>query len=72
MWARRGHNADLVVLTDYRVVDPASAGDSTPRAPLLLVRVRDGTGPVGPISDKGTWGQDGLAANAHLVMRRVF
>ena len=23
----------------------------------LLVRVRDGTGPVGPISDKGTWGR---------------
>jgi bacteriocin biosynthesis cyclodehydratase domain-containing protein len=43
-------DADLVVLTDYLVVDPALVRELHATAtPHLLVRVRDGTGLVGPM-----------------------
>ena len=45
-----GADADLVVLTDYLVVDPALVRElHAGRIPHLLVRVRDGTGLVGPM-----------------------
>jgi hypothetical protein len=43
-------DADLVVLTDYLIVDPALVRElHASRTPHLLVRVRDGTGLVGPM-----------------------
>lgn len=43
-------DADLVVLTDYLVVDPTLVRElHDARTPHLLVRVRDGTGLVGPM-----------------------
>jgi bacteriocin biosynthesis cyclodehydratase domain-containing protein len=43
-------DADLVVLTDYLVVDPALVRElHAAGTPHLLVRVRDGTGLVGPM-----------------------
>jgi bacteriocin biosynthesis cyclodehydratase domain-containing protein len=45
-----GADADLVVLTDYLVVDPALVRElHAGRIPHLLVRVRDGTGLIGPM-----------------------
>lgn len=45
-----GAGADLVVLTDYLVVDPALIRElHAAGTPHLLVRVRDGTGLVGPM-----------------------
>lgn len=42
--------ADLVVLTDYLVADPRMVRDlHAARIPHLAVRVRDGTGLVGPL-----------------------
>jgi hypothetical protein len=41
---------DLVVLSDYLVADPRMVRDLHSRGvPHLLVRVRDGTGLVGPL-----------------------
>jgi len=41
---------DLVVLSDYLVADPRMVGDLHSRGvPHLAVRVRDGTGLVGPL-----------------------
>jgi hypothetical protein len=41
---------DLVVLTDYLVADPRMVRDlHSQGVPHLLVRVRDGTGLVGPL-----------------------
>jgi hypothetical protein len=41
---------DLVVLTDYLVADPRMLRDlHSQRVPHLAVRVRDGTGLVGPL-----------------------
>lgn len=43
---------DLVVLSDYLVADPHMVRDlHTERVPHLPVRVRDGTGMVGPLVD---------------------
>jgi bacteriocin biosynthesis cyclodehydratase domain-containing protein len=45
-----GADADLVVLTDFLVVDPALVRElHDAGTPHLLVRVRDGTGLVGPM-----------------------
>ncbi len=45
-----GADADLVVLTDFLVVDPALVRElHATSTPHLLVRVRDGTGLVGPM-----------------------
>jgi hypothetical protein len=42
--------ADLVVLSDYLVADPRMVRDLHGRGvPHLVVRVRDGTGLVGPL-----------------------
>jgi hypothetical protein len=48
--ASRIHRVDLVVLTDYLVADPRMVRDlHSQGVPHLPVRVRDGTGLVGPL-----------------------